>query len=98
MESTDTRVPRAGADDAATTRNAASSDPPRGTGPGATHPQPNEKGRSPRRLLRMCSRSLDRSGPSADQYLELANGPRPDFENYRKRAAPRGFGSRKDEA
>jgi molecular chaperone GrpE len=82
--------PEQGTDDAATTRNAASSDPASGHGPGApTHPPASERQESEAAVadVERDLSELTEKARKADEYLELAKRTKADFENYRKRAA-----------
>ncbi len=79
--------PEQGADDAANTRNAASSDPASGHGAEApTHPPAGEKQES-EAVAEDVLEELTAQARKASEYLELAKRTKADFENYRKRAA-----------
>jgi molecular chaperone GrpE len=84
------RWPEQGAEDAATARNAASSDPASVHGAEApAHPPANEK-QEPEAAVEDVQRDLEElaaQARKADEYLELAKRTKADFENYRKRAA-----------
>src|SRR5260370_33881233 len=78
--------PEQGADDAATTRNAASSAPASGHGAGApTHPPANEQQES-EAVAEDVLEELTAQARRADQYLQLAKRLKADFENYRNAA------------
>ena len=79
--------PEQGADDAAASRVAASSDPASGHGSEAAPAPPAGEKQESETVAEDVLAELTAQARKAGEYLELAKRTKADFENYRKRAA-----------